>query len=56
MKKYLEIYQKNWKNHGIIMKFCQARKVGTLNRRLPNSDLNAPAITDRASDKRDQKT
>ena len=30
MKKYLEIYQKFWKNHGNIMEFCQARKVGTL--------------------------
>ena len=30
MKKYLEIYQKTWKNHGNIMEFCQAGKVGTL--------------------------
>ena len=31
MKKYLEIYQKTWKNHGNIMEFCQSEKVGTLN-------------------------
>ena len=30
MKKYLEIYQKTWKNHGNIMEFCQSGKVGTL--------------------------
>ena len=30
MKKYLEIYQKTWKNQGNIMEFCQAGKVGTL--------------------------
>ena len=30
MKKYLAFYPKNWKNHGKIMEFCQARKVGTL--------------------------
>ena len=30
MKKYLEIYLKNWKNHGKIMEFCQSEKVGTL--------------------------
>ena len=28
--KYLEIYQKTWKNHGNIMEFCQSEKVGTL--------------------------
>ena len=30
MKKYLEIYLKTWKNHRIIMEFCQSEKVGTL--------------------------
>ena len=30
MKKYLEIYQNTWKNHGNIMEFCQSGKVGTL--------------------------
>ena len=34
MKKYLEIYLKNWKNHGNIMEFCQSRKVGTLTKRV----------------------
>ena len=39
MKKYLEIYQKTWKNHGNIMEFCQSGKVGTLRTLISNKIL-----------------
>ena len=40
MKKYLEIYQKTWKNHENIMEFCQSGKVGTLKSDFENPVYN----------------